>query len=86
VTANAALPTYEAETVLRRQPRELLEVGGPESNVLRSRYREHRMHVRSAALLRFPGAEEKRKAPAMLPLHRVPGSVVQPFPSPRDIC
>jgi hypothetical protein len=84
VAADSALPTDEAEAVLRGQP--ALEVSGAESNALRSRYREDGVHVRGAALLRFPGAEEKRKAAAMLSLHRVPGSVVESLPPPRNIC
>jgi hypothetical protein len=82
VPANAALPTDEAKAVLRRQPGELLKLSCAKSNVLRRRYREDGMHVRGAALLRFPGAEEKRKAAAMFSLHRVPGSVVESLPPP----
>jgi hypothetical protein len=84
--ANAELPTDETEAVLRRQPGELLELSGAKPNILWSRNREHRMHVRGAALLRLPGAQKQRKAPTVPALHRVPGSVVESLPATGYIC
>jgi hypothetical protein len=80
VAADAELAPDEAEAVLRSEARELFEVRSAEPSVLRRRHGENWMHMRRAALLRFPRSKQQRQAPTVTAPHRVTSCVMEALP------
>ena len=83
--ALAALLTDEPEAVLPTKPRHVSEVAPGDLDVSRRVDVKHRMHVPRAAPLWFPRPRRERETPPHFALARESRSVVNEFPTLRDI-
>ncbi len=85
LSADPFLRAHEAESVLRCQPSELVEVRLGELGVERLSELNDRMHMRWSTRLWLPYSKQERETATVSPLNRIPSCVVQALPAPRDI-